>query len=98
MKANLPKNQKSQQKQGSIQSKLPKIPEDMQNMGKLAAFLQLICFLAIFIGIYLLLRQFVRSIPLRILILVADYFVTALISYLLIRPAVMKLDAKLKKK
>lgn len=78
--------------------KTPKIPEEMQNMGKLAAFIQLICFLAIFIGIYLLLRQVVHSTILRILILIADYFVTALISYLLIRPAAMKIESKLKKK
>lgn len=77
---------------------MPKIPDEMQNMGKAAAFLQLICFLAIFLTIYLLLRQVVHSTLLRILILIADYIVTALLTYTLIRPAVLKLDAKLKKK
>ena len=77
---------------------MPKLPDEAQNMSKPIALIQLICFLVIFIGIYLLLRKVVRSTILRILILIADYFVTALITYLVIRPAALKLDAKRRKK
>lgn len=77
---------------------MPKLPDEAQNMSKPIALIQLICFLVIFIGIYLLLRKVVHSTILRILILIADYFVTALITYLVIRPAALKLDAKRRKK
>lgn len=76
----------------------PELPEDAQNMGKLTALIQLVCFLVIFIGIYLILRKIVHAALLRILILIVDYAVTALITYLFIRPAALKLEAKLKKK
>lgn len=78
--------------------KLPKLPDEAQNQGRLTALVQLICFLVIFIGIYLLLRKAVHSVLLRILILIADYFVTALLTYLVIRPAALKIEAKLRKK
>ncbi len=81
-----------------MKANLPKIPDEMQNMNKGVAAIQLVCFLVIFLTIYLLLRKVVHALPLRILILLADYFVTAMISYTLIRPAAMKLDEKLKKK
>ena len=97
MKSNLPKQTNVQQKQQPKKSRLP-IPEEMQNMGKAAAAFQLFCFLAVFLTVYLLLRQVVHTLPLRILILIGDYIFTALITYLLIRPAALKLDAKLKKK
>ena len=77
---------------------MPKLPEEAQNMSKPVALIQLICFLVIFVGIYLLLRKVVHATLLRILILIVDYFVTALITYLVIRPAALKIDAKLKKK
>ncbi len=77
---------------------MPKIPEEMQNMSKLVTILQLIGFLAIFLTIYLLLRQVVHSTLLRILILIGDYMVSALVSYVWIRPAAMKLDAKIKRR
>ncbi len=77
---------------------MPKVPDEMQNMSKAVTLLQLIGFLAIFLTIYLLLRQIVHSTLLRVLILIADYMVSALISYCWIRPAAMKLDAKRKQK
>ncbi len=78
--------------------KRPQIPEEHQNMGKLTAFLQLICFLIVFISIYVILRKAVQAWYLRILILLADYFVTAMFTYLVIRPLASKIENKIKKK
>ena len=95
MKSNIPNQKNKPEPKNPIMSKIPK---EMQNMGKFTAFMQLICFLVIFLGIYLLLRTVVHSTVLRILILVADYIVTALFTYLVIRPAALKIEAKMKKK
>ncbi|MBQ9907276.1 MAG: hypothetical protein IK134_12120 [Oscillospiraceae bacterium] len=100
MKSNIPKATKPEQKTQKQKPQNPvmaKIPDEMKNMGKLTAVIQLIGFLIVFLAIYLLLRRFVQSLPLRILILIGDYIVTALFSYIFVRPAAQKLENKIKK-
>lgn len=77
--------------------KLPNVPEQ-DRIGKLSSLIQLICFLVLFLGIYLLLRRVVHAWFLRVLILLADYFVVSMITYLVIRPAAQKIEAKFRKK
>lgn len=74
-----------------------KLPEQ-DGIGKLSTVLQLICFLVLFLGIYLPLRQVVHAVILRILILIVDYAVVSMITFTVIRPAAQKLEAKLRKK
>lgn len=77
--------------------KLPKIPAQ-DGIGKASAMVQLICFLVLFVGIYLLLRRVVHAWFLRVLILLADYFVVSMVTFLVIKPAAQKLEDKLRKK
>lgn len=67
-------------------------------LGKAFAIIQLILFLVLFVGIYLLLRRLVHAWYLRVLVLLADYFAVSMVTYLLIRPAAQKLENKLRKK
>lgn len=76
--------------------KLPKVPAQ-DGIGKLSALLQLICFLVLFVGIYLLLRRVVHAWFLRVAVLLADYFVVSIVTYLIIKPAAQKLEDKLRK-
>lgn len=61
------------------------LPEK-DGVGKLFAVIQLIVFLALFLGIYLILRRFVHALILRILVLLGDYFVVSLFLYLVVKP------------
>ncbi len=74
-----------------------KLPEQ-DGAGKLSSVIQLILFLVLFMTIYLLLRRVVHSLPLRILILIGDYFIVSLFTYLVIRPLMMRLEAALRKR
>lgn len=61
-------------------------PQTLDQPAKFVTILNFIFFLAVFIGIYVFVRQFVHHMLLRILCLLADYFVTALLTYCVIRP------------
>lgn len=74
-----------------------KLPEQ-DGISKLSTVLQLICFLVLFLGIYLPLRQVVHAVILRILILLVDYFIVGMITFTVIRPIALKLEAMLRKK
>lgn len=75
---------------------IPKLPEQ-DGIGKVSSFVQFLLFLVMFLGIYLLLRKVVHATWLRILILIGDYFVVSLITYLVIRPLAMRAEAALRK-
>jgi len=62
-----------------------KLPEQ-SGREKVSSVLQLVCFVVIFVLIYLLLKRFATHIILWALLLVADYIVTSLIVFLVIRP------------
>lgn len=74
-----------------------KIPEQ-DSIGKVFSVLQLVIFLALFLTVYLLLRKVVHSALLRVLILIGDYFVVSLLTYLVIRPLMMRAEAALRKR
>lgn len=74
-----------------------KLPEQ-DKTAKLSSFLQLIAFLVLFFGAYLPLRRLIHSVLLRILVLFGVYFVTSLVIFLVIRPLMMRLEAKLRRK
>lgn len=61
------------------------LPEK-DGIGKAFAALQLIVFLVMFLGIYLLLRKVVHALFLRILILLGDYFIVSMFLYLVVKP------------
>jgi antibiotic biosynthesis monooxygenase (ABM) superfamily enzyme len=66
-------------------------------IGKISAVVQIILFLLLFIGIYLLLRRVVQAWYLRLLILLADYFAVSMLTYLVIRPLAEKIEKKIRK-
>ena len=66
--------------------------------AKILSVLQLIVFLAMFIGIYLFLRRLTDSTLLRIVFLIADYAVCALISFCVLKPLSDKAAAELRKR
>ena len=72
-----------------------KLPQQ-DGTAKLSSVIQLILFLVLFLTVYLLLRRVVHSLPLRILILIGDYFIVSLFTYTVIRPLMMKLEAALR--
>ncbi len=76
---------------------IPKLPEQ-DGIGKVSSFIQFAMFLVMFVGIYLLLRKLVHATLLRILILVLDYFVVSLITYVVIRPLAMRAEAAFRKR
>ncbi|MCR4758827.1 MAG: hypothetical protein K5705_00900 [Oscillospiraceae bacterium] len=76
---------------------IPKLPEQ-DGIGKVSSFIQFALFLVMFVGIYLLLRKLVHATLLRILILVLDYFVVSLITYVVIRPLAMRAEAAFRKR
>ncbi len=63
----------------------PNLPEQ-DRPAKIFNTLQFLVFLAMFIGIYLFVRRFVHAWYLRVLCLIADYAVCALISYCVLKP------------
>ncbi len=65
--------------------KIPNV-NTMDRAEKFVTVLNCILFLVMFVGLYLMARQFVHNFFLRILCLLADYFVTALVIYCIIRP------------
>ena len=67
-----------------------KLPEQ-SGREKVSSVLQLVCFVVIFVLIYLLLKRFATHIILWALLLVADYIVTSLIVFLVIRPRFFKI-------
>lgn len=67
-----------------------KLPEQ-SGREKVSSVLQLVCFVVIFVLIYLLLKRFATHIILWALLLVADYIVTSLIVFLVIRPLFFKI-------
>ncbi|MBP0968471.1 MAG: hypothetical protein J5722_12615 [Oscillospiraceae bacterium] len=67
-------------------------------IGKAFSVIQLVIFLALFLTVYLLLRKVVHSTLLRVLILIGDYFVVSLLTYLVIRPLMMRAEAALRKR
>lgn len=77
--------------------KKPKLPVQ-DGIGKVSTCIQLICFLLLFLIIYLPLRNVVHAWFLRILILLADYAVVSMVTYLVIRPAAEKIEAKFRNK
>ncbi|MBR6718930.1 MAG: hypothetical protein IKI77_11390 [Oscillospiraceae bacterium] len=77
--------------------KLPNLPEQ-DGIGKVSSVIQLICFLVLFIGIYLLLRKVVHAFILRLLILIVDYIVVSLFTYLCIRPLAIHAENAFRKK
>lgn len=66
--------------------------------AKIFSVLQLIVFLAMFIGIYLFLRRLTDSTLLRIVFLIADYAVCSLISFCVLKPLSDKAAAELRKR
>ncbi|MBR3269467.1 MAG: hypothetical protein IKI58_12190 [Oscillospiraceae bacterium] len=60
-------------------------------LEKLSSLIQLIVFIAVFLLIYLFFRRFTDSAAIRILIFIADYAVTSLFLFLVIRPVLQKL-------
>ena len=77
--------------------KVPKLPEQ-DGVGKVSSVIQLICFLVLFLGIYLLLRKVVHAFVLRLLILIVDYVVVSLFTYLCIRPLAIRAENAFRKK
>ena len=77
--------------------KLLNLPEQ-DGIGKVSSAVQLICFLVLFIGIYLLLRKVVHAFILRLLILIVDYIVVSLFTYLCIRPLAIRAENAFRKK
>ena len=73
------------------------LPEQ-DSIAKGFSVLQLICFIALFLGIYLPLRKIVHALPLRILILIGDYIIVSLVTFLVIRPLAMHAEAAYRKK
>lgn len=76
---------------------LPQIPEK-DKIGKVSAFIQLVIFLVLFIGIYLVARRFVHAFFLRILILIADYFAVSMVTFLAIKPLSERLEEAIRRK
>lgn len=66
--------------------------------AKFFSVLQLIVFLALFIGLYLFLRRLTDSLILRIFFLVADYIVCALISFCVLKPLSDKAASEMRKR
>ena len=66
--------------------------------GRLFSTLQFIVFLAMMIGIYLFLRRYVHAWYLRLLCLIADYIVCALISYCVLKPLSDKAAESMRKR
>ena len=66
-------------------------------IGKISALVQLICFLVLFLGIYLLLRRVIHAWYLRVLILIADYAAVSLLTFRLIRPLAEIIEQKFRK-
>ncbi len=66
--------------------------------AKIFNTIQFIVFLALFIGIYLFARHFVRSFWLRILCLIGDYVICALISFCVLKPLSDKAAQSLREK
>lgn len=77
--------------------KFPKA-EEKDGLGKASAFLQLVCFAAMFLGIYLPLRRVVSPLFFRILILIGDYIVVSLVTFLVIKPLFERIESALRKK
>ena len=73
-------------------------PQTLDRPQKLVNFLNLLVFLAVFLGLYLTARHFIHSILLRILCLLAAYFVSAMLTYCVIRPLSEKTLSSLRKK
>lgn len=65
-----------------------KIPnaDSLDGAQKFVTILNLIVFLVVFLGLYLIVRQYVQNLFLRILCLAADYSITSLLVYCVIRP------------
>ncbi|MCR5305133.1 MAG: hypothetical protein K6E36_01345 [Oscillospiraceae bacterium] len=64
--------------------------------AKFFSILQFIVFLALFIGLYLFLRRLTDSTLLRIVFLIGDYIVCALISFCLLKPLSDKAAAEVR--
>lgn len=77
--------------------KVPKLPEQ-DGVGKVSSVIQLICFLVLFLGIYLLLRKVVHAFVLRLLILIVDYVVVSLFTYVCIRPLAIRAEKAFRSK
>ena len=80
-----------------MKARLPQLPEK-DGKGRFFAFLQLICFAALFLVIYLPLRAVVSPLWARILILIADYIAVSLVTFFFIKPFFEKLEEKSRKK
>lgn len=77
--------------------KLPQVPEK-DGIGKASAVIQLICFLALFLGIYLPLRKLVHPLFFRILILIGDYIAVSLVTFTVIKPLMERLENGIRNK
>ncbi|MCQ2417430.1 MAG: hypothetical protein MJ071_06425 [Oscillospiraceae bacterium] len=69
------------------------VPEK-DGIGKAFSMIQLIIFLAVFVGILWVSYHFVHMLILRILIFLADYFVSSMFLYLVVRPFSERLENK----
>ncbi|MBQ8922531.1 MAG: hypothetical protein IJ060_10320 [Oscillospiraceae bacterium] len=74
-----------------------KLPEQTR-AEKASSVIQLICFIVIFVVIYLGFQRFAKHIIIWGLLLVADYIVTSLLVFLVIRPLITKIVSKQKPK
>ena len=74
-----------------------RVPEQ-DGAGKAISVVQLILFLAMFIGIYVFVRQYVQSFFLRVLCLIGDYIVCSLILFLIFKPLSDKAAESLRKR
>ena len=61
------------------------LPES-DGIGKAFAAVQLVVFLAMFIGLYVFVRQYVGSFILRVLCFIGVYIVCSLISFCVLKP------------
>lgn len=77
--------------------KLPELPQQ-DNIAKVFSVLQFLCFLVLFIGLYLLMRRLVHAFLLRILILLLDYVVVSFVSYLVLRPLFARAEKSVREK
>ena len=73
------------------------LPEK-DGIGKLFAVLQLIVFLVLFIGIFLILCRFFHSLFLRILFFAVDYFAVSMFLYVVIKPLFERAETALRNK
>lgn len=71
---------------------------DQDNPSKASAVIQLVCFVLLFLLIYLPVRRLSASLLIRIAMLIGVYFVVSIIVFVVLRPLMLKLEAKHRKR